>query len=466
MTKNGMLRKLSAAAFLLSWFLLPAAGHAAACITTAASLKGWYGMIVSGQTTAASPVAVFLSGAVLFDGVSKLSGSNIYGSAGSRNSVTGTYSVNTDCSLTVDMTVGSSTATYSIGVKLSGEAVGIETDANAVSTISFKPQYKTYTTGLNFTGSSLNGTFAASCGGFLGAYSDVNLVTFSNGTLTGTDPYNNDGSFVVANNPYSGSYTVNSDGTFAGTLVVSGTSFNYYGVISNANSTVDYFYTNVANGVATDAIAACAGGLAPLNAGGTGTLSSQTITFNAIAPQKVGTPLTLSASASSGLPVTFASSTPTVCTVSGDTASFLAAGTCAIVASQAGNATYAAAPSVTQQFAVSAVTVGTFTVSASPAIVFVTPPVCFLSHCAGGSSAKDTVTVKALNGFTGTVSFAVSGLPADVTASFSPTSVTGAGSTQLTLTPGDGTASHKITTVTVTGTSGTVTASAQIILNY
>jgi len=81
-------------------------------------------------------------------------------------------------------------------------------------------------------------------------------------------------------------------------------------------------------------------------------LKAQTITFGAITVQYVGTPLSLTSSTSSGLAVSYASSTPAVCTVSGGTATFLAAGTCSITASQPGNNTYSAATSVTQSFTV------------------------------------------------------------------------------------------------------------------
>jgi hypothetical protein len=83
-------------------------------------------------------------------------------------------------------------------------------------------------------------------------------------------------------------------------------------------------------------------------------LQSQTITFNNPGTQTVGTPLTLVATASSGLTVSFTSQTTSVCTVSGTTATFLTAGTCTIQATQAGNATYAAATPVSQSFAVNA----------------------------------------------------------------------------------------------------------------
>jgi uncharacterized protein (TIGR03437 family) len=85
----------------------------------------------------------------------------------------------------------------------------------------------------------------------------------------------------------------------------------------------------------------------------TPTQSPQTITFGALNNQVLGTaPFALSAAASSGLAVTFASNTPSVCTVSGITVTLVALGTCSITASQPGNSTYAPAAPVTQSFAV------------------------------------------------------------------------------------------------------------------
>jgi len=83
-------------------------------------------------------------------------------------------------------------------------------------------------------------------------------------------------------------------------------------------------------------------------------LALQTITFGAIASQTAGTTLALQATASSGLPVTFASLTPGVCTISGSTASLINTGTCTITASQIGNSNYAAAKLVSQSFTVTA----------------------------------------------------------------------------------------------------------------
>src|SRR5436190_20435415 len=67
----------------------------------------------------------------------------------------------------------------------------------------------------------------------------------------------------------------------------------------------------------------------------------QTITFDQPQDTKVGVPVTLSSSASSGLAVSFTSSTPAVCTVSGSSVPTLTAGACTITAVQRGGADYA-----------------------------------------------------------------------------------------------------------------------------
>jgi hypothetical protein len=80
------------------------------------------------------------------------------------------------------------------------------------------------------------------------------------------------------------------------------------------------------------------------------TRKSQTITFAPPPSTTVGVPVALSASASSGLPVSFTSGIPGVCTVSGSTVTTVAADTCMITASQGGSASYLAADDVTQSF--------------------------------------------------------------------------------------------------------------------
>lgn len=91
---------------------------------------------------------------------------------------------------------------------------------------------------------------------------------------------------------------------------------------------------------------------------GAPTKQNQTITFTSAAPSAatVGGSYTVRATATSGLTVSFSSTTGGVCTVSGSTVSFVGAGTCRVAANQAGNGTYNAAPEAAQSFAVGAVT--------------------------------------------------------------------------------------------------------------
>ena len=146
--------------------------------------------------------------------------------------------------------------------------------------------------------------------------------------------------------------------------------------------------------------------------------ASQSITFGALAAKTYGAaPFTVSATASSGLAVSFASLTTPVCTVSGSTVTLIAVGTCTIRASQAGNATYAAAPNVDQSFSVNAalitqtITFGAlsgqtfgaapFTVSAtassglSVSFASLTTPVCTVSGSTVTLVGAGTCTIQA-----------------------------------------------------------------------
>ena len=79
-----------------------------------------------------------------------------------------------------------------------------------------------------------------------------------------------------------------------------------------------------------------------------------------------------------------------------------------------------------------------------------------------GSSATNNIYMSPLNGFLGTAQLTVSGLPNGVTASFSPSLITG-GSSTLTFTAVS-TATVGTSTVTVTGTSGSTTATTSFPL--
>lgn len=80
-----------------------------------------------------------------------------------------------------------------------------------------------------------------------------------------------------------------------------------------------------------------------------------------------------------------------------------------------------------------------------------------------GSSTTYTLTVTALNGFTGTVSFTVTNLPSRSNASFSPSSVTGSGSSTLTISTNRKTPTGT-RTLTVTGTSGSLSHPTTVTL--
>jgi uncharacterized repeat protein (TIGR01451 family) len=83
--------------------------------------------------------------------------------------------------------------------------------------------------------------------------------------------------------------------------------------------------------------------------GGTGTIATQAITFPQPADIDVlSGPVTLTATASSGLTVSYTSTTPGICSVTGSSVTLLAAGTCTIKADQAGDSSYAAASTVTR----------------------------------------------------------------------------------------------------------------------
>ena len=121
--------------------------------------------------------------------------------------------------------------------------------------------------------------------------------------------------------------------------------------------------------------------------------ANQSITFtdpadiaSFVANQTVG----LTATATSGLTVAFASTTPGICSVSGATATVLAAGTCTITANQAGNASYNPAPEVSQSFAISPANQSiTFTSSVpSPAYV---DGATYAVTAAGGPSTSPVV---------------------------------------------------------------------------
>lgn len=149
------------------------------------------------------------------------------------------------------------------------------------------------------------------------------------------------------------------------------------------------------------------------------TPASQTIAFGALSHQALGGgQLALSATASSGLAVSFKSTTLAVCTVSGSAASLLITGTCTIQASQPGDTNYAAAAPVAQTFTVGAgvLSIGSVLNAGSYAAISIASDACtvvfgtdFSTTAAQTSSltlpvtlAGATVTIADSNGVTRT----------------------------------------------------------------
>ncbi|OQX04579.1 MAG: hypothetical protein BWK73_35835 [Thiothrix lacustris] len=116
-------------------------------------------------------------------------------------------------------------------------------------------------------------------------------------------------------------------------------------------------HTSSANYATSVASTVSVGGVSS-SFGSTTVKNTQTINFGALGNKTLGNAdFAISASASSGLAVSFSSQTPSVCSVAGTSVHLVAAGTCTIRASQAGNATYSAAVDVDQSFTVSAISV-------------------------------------------------------------------------------------------------------------
>lgn len=150
-----------------------------------------------------------------------------------------------------------------------------------------------------------------------------------------------------------------------------------------------------------------------------GALPLQSITWPNPGTQVGGATLTLSATASSGFPVTYTSSTSSVCTVTASTVTFAkvtSASACTITATQPGdNLTFAPATPLTQTFAVNpAGQSPNLSMSLSLSSLTIQP----------GTVGITQITLDSVNNFAAnSISFACSGLPSGYTCSFNPNPV-------------------------------------------
>jgi uncharacterized protein (TIGR03437 family) len=147
-------------------------------------------------------------------------------------------------------------------------------------------------------------------------------------------------------------------------------------------------------------------------------LTKQTITFGTLSSVTVGVPpFALSATASSGLAVTFASTTVSVCTVSGAMVTILAAGTCSITATQFGNTNFAPANPVTQSFNVNSLTKQTITFGALSDVTVGAPPFALSAAASSGLAVTFTSTTVSVCTVSGTVVTIIAAGTCSITAS-------------------------------------------------
>ena len=229
--------------------------------------------------------------------------------------------------------------------------------------------------------SALNGGFDSSSGGYFGSYSGTGFD--AGDTITVNYLHGNAGSTYTINpglyGPSASSHQYVFSAANAGTVTIDVNNTGYYRVTWSCAS---------------------------------GSPSPQTITFPGLSDTAfTATPPTPAATASSGLSVSYSTTTGSVCTVTGGgTISFVSAGTCSITASQAGDSNYAAATPVTQSFAV---TQGTNVITfpgLSDRAFTATPPTPAATASSGLSVSYSTTTgsVCTVTGG-GTISFVSAG---------------------------------------------------------
>ncbi len=187
-----------------------------------------------------------------------------------------------------------------------------------------------------------------------------------------------------------------------GTVTLTGGSFSARQTLSGGGTTFAV-PALMLNGGANILTATYSGDSTYRAASGTATVNvstvkqSQTITFPALTtPVAYGvTPITLSATASSGLAVTFTVTGPA--TVTGSKLSVTAAGQVVITANQAGNTDYAAATAATQTISVNPGIANGKLTSSAASLTYGTA-VTLTATFTGSAAAKPTGTVTFLNG--------------------------------------------------------------------
>jgi alpha-tubulin suppressor-like RCC1 family protein len=264
---------------------------------------------------------------------------------GLTNGVAYTFTVTATNAVGVSGTSAASNSVTPVG-KPGAPTIGIASSGNGQATV-------TFTAPISNGGNAITGyTVTASPGGQIGTCSGATSCTITVTGLTNGTPY---------------TFTV--------------TATNGAGLNSDSSAP-----TNSITPMATQSIGAISFTPTSLTVGGT---------------------TTASATATSALIVTFSSATPTICSAYGSTVTAVAAGTCTIAGDQRGNAIYAAAPQVTQSFAINAPITQAITFTNPGAKTLGAAPFG-LSATGGGSGnpvtfTSQTTSVCTLNGSTVTL---------------------------------------------------------------
>jgi hypothetical protein len=288
------------------------------------------------------------------------------------------------------------------------------------------------TSGLSFATTNVSSTSSDS---------PQTVTLWNNGNTALTLPIPSSG-----NNPsIATNFTLNSTGGTACPLIGS-TSSSAGTLATGASCTLPISFAPTAAGTISGSLVVTDNSMNGTNVkqtvslGGTATSTSQTITFTPpSSPVTYGvSPISLSASASSGLAVTFSVlSGPG--TVSGSTLTVTGVGTIVVAANQAGNSNYTAATQVTQSMVVNL---------ASPTITFTVP-----NHTYGDAA----FTVSATSNSSGAITYSVVSGPATI--SGSTVTLTGAGTVVLQASQaavGNYTSGTQNATFTVAGNAPTI----------
>jgi subtilisin-like proprotein convertase family protein len=166
-------------------------------------------------------------------------------------------------------------------------------------------------------------------------------------------------------------------GTFANSTIMTTASTNSSGI-----ATASSFTANATSG-GPYSVSASATGAGSTNFSLTNLAAGNVITFNPLPNQTFGAaPFMVSATASSGLTVSFASTTPATCSVNVTQVTLIHGGTCTIQATQGGNGTFAPATPVNQSFQI---------LAATPQITWATPAAIIYGGTLGSAQLDATV---------------------------------------------------------------------------